>query len=279
LYATIKNWVAQFKRGDFSTCDMPCPEWPKTVTTLEIIDQIHKLILEDCRISAKSKVEQLGISREWVGSQNAWTWIKNVNGASHLSNFWNFFGVIQMISCRDWWSRTKPGYITMTQRQSNNQWSGNIAAHPTPKNSECKNPLGKFLPQFFGIKMASSSLIIFQRAKLSMKSITHLWWCNWKTFWRKNTAGRSPRVSCSCTTMPWLTRHLQPRRNWPAWASNVLITHPTFRIWPRRTTTCSLDWKNNWKVTIFCPTRRSLLLQRPGWMDNLLNFFWVACKS
>jgi len=26
----------------------------------------------------------------------------------------------------------------MTRRQSNNQWSGGIAAHPTPKNSECK---------------------------------------------------------------------------------------------------------------------------------------------
>jgi len=25
--------------------------------------------------------------------------------------------------------------------QSNNQWSGGIAAHPAPKNSECKNPL------------------------------------------------------------------------------------------------------------------------------------------
>ena len=24
-YATVKNWVAQFKRGDFSTCDVPCP--------------------------------------------------------------------------------------------------------------------------------------------------------------------------------------------------------------------------------------------------------------
>ena len=50
-YATVKNWVAQFKHGDFSTCDAPCPGQPKTVTTLEIIDQIHKLIL----------VEQLGI--------------------------------------------------------------------------------------------------------------------------------------------------------------------------------------------------------------------------
>jgi len=63
-----KNWVAQFKRGDFPTCDAPRPGRPKTVTTPVIIDQIHELILEDRRISAKSIAEQLGISREPVGS-------------------------------------------------------------------------------------------------------------------------------------------------------------------------------------------------------------------
>jgi len=67
-YATVKNWVAQIKRGDFSTCEAPCPGRPKTVTTPEIIDEIHEIILEDRRISDKSIVEQLGISREWVGS-------------------------------------------------------------------------------------------------------------------------------------------------------------------------------------------------------------------
>jgi len=38
------------------------------VTNPEIIDQIHELILEDRQISAKSIAEQLGISREHVGS-------------------------------------------------------------------------------------------------------------------------------------------------------------------------------------------------------------------
>jgi len=52
----------------FSTCDAPRPGQPKTVTTPEIIDQIHELILEDLRISAKSTAEQLGVSRERVGS-------------------------------------------------------------------------------------------------------------------------------------------------------------------------------------------------------------------
>jgi len=53
--------VAQFKRGDFFTCEALRPGRPKTVTTPEIIDQIHELILEDHRISAKSIAEQLGI--------------------------------------------------------------------------------------------------------------------------------------------------------------------------------------------------------------------------
>jgi len=65
---TIKNWVAQFKRGNFSICDVPHPGRHKTVTTPQIINQIHELILEDCRILAKSIAEQLGISCEWVGS-------------------------------------------------------------------------------------------------------------------------------------------------------------------------------------------------------------------
>jgi len=94
-----------------------------------------------------------------------------------------------------------------------------------------------------------------------------------KEFWRKKAAERSQKGSCSCTTMPRFTGHLQPRRNWPTWASIVLITHPILRTWPRRTTTYSLDWQNNWKVSLFRPPRRSLLPRRPGWTDNLLIFF------
>jgi len=45
--------VAQFKHGDFSNCDAPHPGWHKTMSTQEIIDQIHELNLEDHRISAK----------------------------------------------------------------------------------------------------------------------------------------------------------------------------------------------------------------------------------
>jgi len=172
---------------------------------------------------------------------------------------WSFFGAIQMISCHDWWPWTKPGYITMTLRHSNNQRSGDIASHPVPKNSKCKNPLEKSSPRIFW----DQDGIIFKRAKLSTRSIAHPCWCNWRIFWRKNAARNSPSGSCSCTTMLRLSGHLQPRRNWPTWAPIFLITHPILRVWTRRTTTCSLDWKNNWKFAIFRPTRRSLLPRRP----------------
>jgi len=88
------------------------------VTTPEIIDQIHELILEDRRISAKSIAEQLGISGEWVGSiihedldmrKLSAKWVpkclnedQKLHGGSRLSEFGFFFGAIQMISCRDW---------------------------------------------------------------------------------------------------------------------------------------------------------------------------------
>jgi len=211
------------------------------------------------------------------GSQNAWTRMKNVNGASRLSNFWNFFGATQIISCRDWWPWTKPDYITLTRRQSNNQWSGGIAAHPSPRNSECKNQLEKFWPRFFGIKTASSSSI--KRAKLSTRSNTHLCWCKWRKFWRKNAAGRSPRGSCSCTKMPQLTRHLQSRRNWHAWAPKVLITHLILRTWPRRNTISSLDWKEQLKGRHFS-SDAEVIAAAETWLDGQTSeVFWVACKS
>jgi len=67
LYATVTNWVAHIKR-DFPICVAPRPGRHKTVTTTEIIDKIHELILKDRCISANSIAEQLGISREQVGS-------------------------------------------------------------------------------------------------------------------------------------------------------------------------------------------------------------------
>ena len=67
-YGAVKYWVTKFNYGDLFIWDAPHPGRSQTVSTPEIIHHIHKLTLEDCRISAKSIAEQRGISREMVGS-------------------------------------------------------------------------------------------------------------------------------------------------------------------------------------------------------------------
>ena len=187
---------------------------PKQWPPWKNIDQIHELILEYPRILAKSIPEQPGSSRERVGSiihedldmrKLSVKWVPKCLNMDQ-KRIWcqspeNFFSTIQMISCHDWWPWTKPGYVTMTRRQSNNQLSGGIAAHPTPKKFRVQKSAGKVLVSIFFRSTASSSLIIFQRAKLSTRSITDLIWCRWKTFWRRNATERSPRGSCSYATM------------------------------------------------------------------------------
>ena len=126
----------------------------------------------------------------------------------------------------------------MTRRQSNNQWSGGIAFHPAPKKFRLQKSAGKvFALMFLGSRrhphLPKGQTI---NAEYYSSLLVQL-----KDILKENAAGSSLRGSCSCTTMPRLTGHLQPRRNWPTWASSVLIARPVLRIWPRRTTTCSLD--------------------------------------
>jgi hypothetical protein len=135
---------------------------------------------------------------------------------------------------------------------------------PRPKIFRVQNRLENFSPQFFGIKTASCSLVIFKRVKLSTRSIIHLCWCNWRTFLRKNAAGISPRMCCSCTTMPKLTylefRCLDP----PPYSPD--LTPSDYHLFR--------GLKNNRITGIFRPTLRSLLPRWRGW-----NFFRLACES
>jgi len=173
---------------------------------------------------------------------------------------------IQIISCRDWWPWMKPRYITMIRRQSYNEWSGSVTAHPTPKFPSANIRWKIWRLYFFVIKKASSSLIILQRAKLSTRSITQLCWCgnvtkvvlflhdNAPTQWAFATQKKLAYLGFQCIDHPPYSPDLAP-------SDNHLFS----------------GLKNNWKVAIFRPTRRSLLPRRPGWTDNLL-IFWVACK-
>jgi len=164
-------------------------------------------------------------------------------------------------------------YDPETKQQSMEWWH---SGSPRPKKFRVQKSAGKVLASIF---WDQDSILLNDylpngqtiNAEYCLSLLMQL-----KDILKGKVTGRSPRGSCSCTPMPRVTRHLQPWRNWPTWASSALITHRILQIWPH-----SVPWteKNNWKVAIFHLMQRSLLSQRPGWTDNILNFLWVACKS
>ena len=181
-------------------------------------------------ISTKSIAEQLGISRERVGSiihedldmrKLSAKWVpKCLNADQKRQRCQSSEQLLEFFrrDPTDFLSRL----VTMDEtwlhhhdpetKQQSMEWRHR--GSPRPQKIPSTKMLWKISRlDFFLIKTASYSLIIFQRAKLSPRSIIHLCWCYWRTFWRKNAVGRSPSESCSCMTMPRLTGHLQPRRN------------------------------------------------------------------
>ena len=148
--------------------------------------------------SSFMKIWEGGISLR-IGSRNAWKPMLNVNGTSRLSNFRNFFGSVgsnvflsRLMAMDEIWLHH---YDPETKQQSMT-CRHNVSPCNHHKNFLVQIYAGKFLVSVFGDKTASSSLNLFQRAKLSTLSIAHLCWCNWRIFWRKtaNAAVRSTGV-------------------------------------------------------------------------------------
>jgi len=202
------------------------------------------------------------------GSRNAWMQIKNVNGASRLSNFWNFFGAVQMISCRDWWPWLYH-YDPETKQQSID-WRHSRS--PRPKNIRLQKSAGKFLASIFwdqdGILLIDylpkgqtinaeyySSPLVQLKDILKEKRRGKV--TNGVLFLHKNApAHQAPATQKKLAYLGF----------------QCLDHNPILRIWHRLGTTRSLDSKNNWNIAIF--VRRGDLV---GWTSFRFFFFeWLA---
>ena len=67
-YATVKRWVAEFKRGRESLEDDPRPGRPVTVTTPEKVSKVHDIVMHDRRVTERYIASSVGISQERVHS-------------------------------------------------------------------------------------------------------------------------------------------------------------------------------------------------------------------
>ena len=68
VFATIYNWVNEFKRVRTSTKDEHSSGRPVEVTTPEMIDKIYEMVLSDRRIKAREIVGAIGIMQGTVFS-------------------------------------------------------------------------------------------------------------------------------------------------------------------------------------------------------------------
>ncbi|KAG5341399.1 SETMR methyltransferase, partial [Acromyrmex heyeri] len=55
-FATVYNWVNEFKRGCTSTCDVPHSGRPIEAATSEIIDKVHDIVLTDRRMKVRELI-------------------------------------------------------------------------------------------------------------------------------------------------------------------------------------------------------------------------------
>ena len=58
-YATVKRWVAEFKRGRQTVEDEQGPEKPSTATTEETIDLVLDIVMEDRRLSNRQVADRI----------------------------------------------------------------------------------------------------------------------------------------------------------------------------------------------------------------------------
>ena len=64
--STMQKRAEEFKRGQKSLEDNPRSGRPATVTTQEVIDRVHQIVMGDRRLTISHMTEEVGISRERV---------------------------------------------------------------------------------------------------------------------------------------------------------------------------------------------------------------------
>jgi len=138
-----------------------------------------------------------------------------------------------------------------------------------------KNPLVNFSPQFLKIMMSSSLQIIFQRAKLLTRSITHFYWCILWTFWRK-----TPREDYQvCLVLAWQCPGSPATCKKMAYLGFQFLDHPPYS--PDLAPTDYHLFRGLKKQLKSChfSSYAEVIAAVETWLDGQYSDFFSACKG
>ena len=168
-HATVKRWVAEFKRGRHSLKDDPRPGRPVTVATPEMVNKVHDIVMTDRRVTERYIASTVGIAQErmhfiltedlemrklsarWV--PRPLTVDQNPPGAHYRVRILTFLRKILPTFLRDLSLWLKHGSITLPQRPKNNRNNGSTQAHPRQRRQRLFHQLGRLWPRFSGMQM------------------------------------------------------------------------------------------------------------------------------
>ena len=80
----VHKWFTEFRCGRISTSDAERPGRPKEVTSQEMIDRIHDIVLNDRRLKVREISETVNISHECLGMRKlSARWVPRLLAADH----------------------------------------------------------------------------------------------------------------------------------------------------------------------------------------------------
>jgi len=131
----------------------------------------------------------------------------------------------------------------MTRRQSNNQAEWWHSDSPRSKKIRVQKSAGKVLASIFWDQDRILLIDYLPKGQTIKADYYSSLLVQLKDILKENRRGKVTKGVLFLHDNALAHRALatQKKLTWPTWASSVLITHPILRIWPRRTTTCSLD--------------------------------------
>jgi len=254
------------------------------MTTPEIIDQIHELILEDHQISAKSIAEQLGISREQVGSiihedMGMWKlsakWVpkclnavqkrQRCQSSEELLGFFqsdpNDFLSQSVTTDETWLYHYDPG-----TKQQSMEWRHSDSPH----SKNMQKSTGKVLALFFWDQEGIILIDYLPKGQTINAQYYSSLLVQLKDFLKEKCRGKFPKGVLFLHNNAPAHQALATQKKL-AYLGFQCLDHPPYTL-NLAPSDCQLfpGLKKQLKGRL---TQRPLLPCRPSWTDDLLNFF------